>query len=369
MILRTSIVSCFYFLLTSFSYEAKDPALYYISAYSAIAKKEMQRSGIPASIKLAQALLESESGNSPLAIEGNNHFGIKCGRDWQGKTYYKMDDDADQDGNSIESCFRVFDQAEDSYIAHSDFLKDPKKSDRYGFLFNLSQTDYRAWAEGLRNAGYASDPSYPDKLIRIIEKYRLFQYDEDLRLLVSHDSKIEKTPSVSINTNQPNIEKNSTTKEKPSRLKPTDVVKPGEMIALKNIEVNGARAFVIPQNMTVDNIAKILHIKAIELIAYNEMLYAPEQVVFENSYIYTCLKNKDYKGKENQYVVRKGESLELISNAFGIRANTLYSLNRIPKGNQPAEGEIINLKNKIDKKKAPKNIKESRPQKVLFSMN
>jgi hypothetical protein len=368
MILRNIMASSILILAASLSFAAKDPALNYINAFSTIAKNEMQRSGIPASIKLAQALLESESGNSPLAIESNNHFGIKCGGDWQGKTYYKIDDDADQYGNSVESCFRVFDRAEDSYIAHSNFLKDPRKSNRYGFLFELDQLDYRSWAEGLRNAGYASDPSYPDKLIGIIQKYRLYQYD-DLGIAVyqkSNDAEIHSssyTPKESTEVNK------NTVKGKPSRLKPTNGLKSSEIIAFKNIEINQTKAIVVPQNMTVDKMAKMLSKKAIELIAYNEMLYAPDQIIFESTYIYISLKNKDYTGKQKEYIVKKGDSMETIANLFGIRANTLYSLNRIPKGHQPLDGEIINLKEKIDKKKAPKFSLETRTPKVLFSMN
>ncbi len=367
MILRTIII-CFSILTATVFYAAKDPALNYISEFAGLAKKEMQRSGIPASIKLAQALLESESGNSPLAIEGNNHFGIKCGRDWQGKTYYKLDDDADQDGNTIESCFRAFDRAEDSYIAHTNFLKDPKKTERYGFLFDLDQTDYRSWAQGLRNAGYASDPNYPDKIIKIIEKYELYKFDDGQHTYSSANAKPEKMLPQANSYNESKEKSKPTEKDKPSRLKPINEPTNIAFIALKNIEVNNTKAVVITQEMTVEQIAKILNKKAIELIAYNEMLYSPVQVVSENDYIYTSLKNKDFAGQEKQYKVRKGDSIESISNLFGIRANTLYSLNRIPKRNQPLEGEIIQLKEKVDKKKAPKFRKESGSAKVLFSM-
>jgi len=141
----------------------------YINAYKDIAISEMQRTGIPASIKLAQGLLESDWGRSDLAMKANNHFGIKCASDWNGQTYYKHDDDRNAEGDLIKSCFRAYDDPYQSYIAHSEFLK----RNRYASLFQLDPTDYHNWAHGLREKGYATDKKYPTKLIMIIEKYNL----------------------------------------------------------------------------------------------------------------------------------------------------------------------------------------------------
>lgn len=121
----------------------------------------------PASITLAQGLLESAAGLSPLAVHANNHFGIKCHDDWEGETFYKDDD-------SAHECFRAYPSAEDSFRAHSDFLRNRA---HYRSLFDLDPTDYKAWARGLKKAGYATDPSYADKLIRQIEMYGLARYD------------------------------------------------------------------------------------------------------------------------------------------------------------------------------------------------
>ncbi len=149
----------------------------YINQYEGIAIREMVRTGIPASIKLAQALLESGAGKSPLSEKANNHFGIKCGGEWCGEVYYKEDDDKNASGTIIPSCFRSYDSAEQSFVDHSDFLKNPKKS-RYDFLFRLDPTDYKAWARGLKKAGYATSETYPAKLISLIERYRLYEYDQ-----------------------------------------------------------------------------------------------------------------------------------------------------------------------------------------------
>ena len=144
--------------------------LRYLAKYKNIAKKEMKEYGIPASITLAQGVLESQSGKSRLATEGNNHFGIKCHKDWQGKTIL-------HDDNEAQECFRKYLSPEESFKDHSRFLAERK---RYAFLFRLPKTDYEAWARGLKKAGYATDPSYPDKLIYIIEKYNLSQLDKEV---------------------------------------------------------------------------------------------------------------------------------------------------------------------------------------------
>lgn len=141
-------------------------ALHYIDRFKAIAIQEMNACGVPASITLAQGLFESGNGNSDLARIANNHFGIKCTSDWKGKSYYKDDD-------QVNDCFRVYDHPEDSFRDHSDFLK----RKRYAKLFELDKDDYVGWANGLKEAGYATNPKYPQLLINIIQKYSLDQYD------------------------------------------------------------------------------------------------------------------------------------------------------------------------------------------------
>jgi len=146
----------------------------YINRYSELAVIEMYRSGVPASITLAQALHESNVGKSNLATKANNHFGIKCKSYWNGSTYYHEDDDLDETGKLIESCFRAYQTVHDSYIDHSNFLK---HTQNYQNLFQLDSKDYKAWAYGLKRSGYATDISYSEKLIKYIEKFNLNQYD------------------------------------------------------------------------------------------------------------------------------------------------------------------------------------------------
>ena len=144
--------------------------LRYIAKYKDIAKREMKEYAVPASITLAQGILESNSGKSRLAVEGNNHFGIKCHDNWKGEKIL-------HDDNKAQECFRKYNNAEESFKDHSQFLA---KRKRYAFLFRLPITDYVAWAKGLKKAGYATDPTYPDKLIYIIEKYHLDKLDKEV---------------------------------------------------------------------------------------------------------------------------------------------------------------------------------------------
>ncbi|MEM6966187.1 MAG: glucosaminidase domain-containing protein [Bacteroidota bacterium] len=145
----------------------------YIETYKDIAIREMHRSGIPASITLAQGILESSWGKGALARKANNHFGIKCKRYWNGSTFYIEDDDY-KDGKLMKSCFRAYDDAEESYVDHTNFLMD---NARYQKLFTYERTDYKRWAHGLKKCGYATDKRYAYKLISSIKKYRLDKYD------------------------------------------------------------------------------------------------------------------------------------------------------------------------------------------------
>ncbi len=167
-------ISILLFISFGYAQAAEDASTQYISTYKDIAVSEMIRTGIPASIKLAQALLESGSGKSTLAREAKNHFGIKCNGGWEGETYHHKDDDY-VNGKLIKSCFRKFNSVSESFIAHSHFLSDQR---RYAFLFSYSSKDYYAWAHGLKKAGYATDKAYPQKLIKLIEKYQLYRYDD-----------------------------------------------------------------------------------------------------------------------------------------------------------------------------------------------
>ena len=161
------------FTIVLSSFKPNSPANNYVERYSELAVVEMHRSGIPASIILAQGLHESQYGFSDLAQLANNHFGIKCKSYWQGQSYYHVDDDY-KDGKLVKSCFRKYNSDIDSYVDHTNYLI---KTKYYKKLFLNSRTDYISWAHGLKKCGYATDPMYAEKLIKLIEKYQLYKYD------------------------------------------------------------------------------------------------------------------------------------------------------------------------------------------------
>ncbi|MEP7195547.1 MAG: glucosaminidase domain-containing protein [Saprospiraceae bacterium] len=176
----------------------------YVEQFKAMAISEMQRTGIPASIKLAQGLMESQSGRSELAKNANNHFGIKCKGDWLGETYDYKDDDTNVNGELIHSCFRKYTAAEQSYIDHSDFLT---CRSRYKVLFQLDKNDYRSWAKGLKTCGYATDPNYADKLIDAIERLNLNNLDipssVELPIAFKEDNQVYAMPESPLKVNTP----------------------------------------------------------------------------------------------------------------------------------------------------------------------
>jgi LysM repeat protein len=217
--------------------------LTYIDAFKGVAIEEMNRYGIPASITLAQGIIESGSGNSSLAKFANNHFGIKCTSEWKGKAYYK-DDDKSND------CFRVYKDARESYKDHSEFLK----RKRYSALFELDKNDYINWAKGLKQAGYATNPRYPDMLINTIEKYQLHQYDQP----ETETDKIKREDRVftEINANIPKETKKFAPVETPPSKQVINTTDPNYIVQKGDTLYSLAKRF----NMTVDELKALNNI-------------------------------------------------------------------------------------------------------------
>lgn len=301
----------------------------YINKYKKIAVREMNRAGIPASIKLAQALLESNAGRSDLARRANNHFGIKCGADWSGKTFHKEDDDYDEFGNLQKSCFRKYKSADDSYIAHSEFLRDPKKANRYGFLFRLKSTDYKRWAYGLRTSGYATSANYDEKLIRIIETYNLFEFDQ-----LSNESFPEGRPE-----------------------RPEDAI-----AGLDLRKVNDVKVVFATNKITVQDISLKTGISIPRLERYNERLPTPFDTLAENTRIFLQPKRCIYRGKRKWHYVHEGETLFDISQTYGVKLVRLQKRNRIPANAEPQANERIKLKGwKVKDSERPRLLSEPKP--------
>lgn len=211
--------------------------LSYIDAFKATAIEEMNTYGIPASITLAQGIIESGSGNSSLAKYANNHFGIKVTSEWKGKGYYK-DDDKNND------CFRVYKDARESYKDHSEFLK----RKRYSALFQLDKNDYVNWAKGLKQAGYATNPKYPDMLVNTIEKYQLHQYDQP----ESEPDKLKREDRVftEINANIPKETRKFTPVETPPSKQVINTTDPNYTVQKGDTLYNISKRY----NMTVDEL-------------------------------------------------------------------------------------------------------------------
>lgn len=296
----------------------------YIDTYKDVAIQEMLRYKIPASITLAQGLLESAAGSSELATKANNHFGIKC-HGWQGRTAYH-DDDAKQE------CFRAYDNAIDSYEDHSKFLVGKQ---RYEKLFQLAMTDYKGWAHGLKSAGYATSPTYAYHLIEIIEAYQLYQFD----YATSADKKsIEALMYGSAQTSP----KEQKRKEVASELTPVDV--PGVDLGNHEIKVcNGTYYVMARQGDTFDSIGAEMGVKAKKLASYNEL--PQDAVLIPNKPIYLEKKKKraDKVFEDNPHTVQSGESLYDIAQMYAIQLNSLYKMNRLPSNYQLQKGDVLRV--------------------------
>lgn len=314
----------------------------YINRYKEIAISEMQRTGIPASIKLAQGLLESDWGRSELARKANNHFGIKCGGNWNGDGFYSEDDDKDKKGKIIPSCFRVFDSALESYIAHSEFLTSEDKAGRYAFLFQYSSSDYKSWARGLKKAGYATDRKYPSKLIEIIERYQLYKYDQPLP-----EGQNEEILA-------------STSKTNFSRLKKSTQVHSYQSGDYNFSTINGVRMTTAKGGETLEELAIRTGSDVEELMKHNEEYGYRTKVMEPGEIVFFDRKKRSYRGNKEFHSMAEGETMFEISQMYGIKLANLYAKNKMPKGAEPLSGQNIYVSKTAPKGKRPAYTKHPR---------
>lgn len=275
----------------------------YIETYKDEAVREMLRTGIPASITMAQAILESGDGNSPLARYANNHFGIKCHSDWTGKTFYVDDDKPNE-------CFRKYHSVLDSYKDHSDFLKNKS---RYAALFELKITDYEGWAKGLKKAGYATNPKYPELLISLIEKHSLYELD-----------RLGKVPPKKHKKETPTIEM-----EAPKRL--------------VKIHNNNIKYTIVKSGDSFFKIANEFDMALWQILKYNDL--NKSDIIHPGDVIY--LQPKRNKAKEEFHTVKKGETMREISQEHGIKLKKLYKKNNMIQGTSPQVGQKLSLRKKL----------------------
>jgi len=292
--------------------EPKTTPLQYIEKYKNLAVLEMHRTGIPASITMAQGMLESRYGNSRLATEGNNHFGIKCKKSWTGRTIIEDDDEANE-------CFRAYDSAYLSYIDHSEFLM---SNQRYAFLFEYKNTDYKNWAYGLKKAGYATNPKYPQLLLNIIERHELHKLDE----LEPEDLKIKEAPKPK--------------DPQPETPKKNDQNEGGKLI------FNDIPAVRAQPDDNIVKLAKRNDMGAWQIRRYNDLprdyQLTPGEILY--------LKPKKRKGSAPYHVVQPGETMWSISQMYGIKLKHLYRKNRLSRrrAEQPLPGQQLNMRSKTD---------------------
>ncbi len=286
----------------------------YIQTWRTLAVSEMQRTGVPASITLAQACLESGNGNSELSMKSNNHFGIKCKSTWTGKRVYHDDDRRNE-------CFRHYNSVEESFIDHSNFLS---ANPRYSELFTLDITDYKGWAHGLKRAGYATNPRYADELIRIIEEYKLYQYDQvlDNQQLIALNSKNAK-PSAG-----------------------TTLINPYQ--TRKVVLRNGVKSIVVVEGDTFTSIAREFNLNEWEIYRYND--YQKGKKPVPNEILYIEQKNNKATKAHRTHVFENDDTMHYLSQVYGIKLSKLFRLNRMRKGEKPRPGTVIYLR-----KKRPRN--------------
>ena len=312
--IATILSLCLVCLLSADGQTSTNPQQAYIDAYSSIAVAEMQRSGIPASITLAQGMLESRYGLSDLALKGNNHFGIKC-HDWTGRSI-KMDDERPGE------CFRAYASADESFRDHSDFLR---FRDRYRFLFDYDITDYRSWAYGLSKAGYATDPEYPAKLIKLIEDFDLGKFDKLNRRQMRD---LPQTP---------------TSLEAVSRLEGKALEKFNFPLSRAVYTQNDVPFIYVQEGETFKSIAESNKLFLKELLRFNDL--SKEIELHPGDIVYLKNKKKESKKGLDKYVVdQEGETLWAICQRFAVQQKEIEKLNGFKKDHVLREGDMIYLR-------------------------
>lgn len=286
----------------------------YIDKYKELAMQEMKRTGIPASITLAQGVLESGNGNSTLATKANNHFGIKC-HDWNGPSVKHNDDKKNE-------CFRKYKSPEKSYLDHSDFLT---QRGRYAFLFDLKPDDYKGWAKGLKKAGYATSPTYADALIRIIEENELYRYDN--QVLASGKS---------------------------SRGKKT--IEQALLASGRHVEFeNRVKYIVADSGDTYEKLTGELYLMSWQLPKYNENKAGGK--LNKGDVVYLQPKRNKASVDNKTHMVKEGETLYTISQLYAVKESKLRKRNNLNAGEEPLPGSVIMLRGKMSGAVPSKTVK------------
>jgi LysM repeat protein len=324
----------------------------YIETYAPLAIKEMARTGFPASIKIAQGIIETDAGRSALVQKSNNHFGLKCKSNWTGEKVYHDDDEQGE-------CFRKYNNADESYLDHSDYLK---SQSRYTFLFSYDPNDYDSWAWGLKKAGYATSPIYAQTLIKNIEKYNLNQLnnikeDTDSSSLAAYFNALENNliaqPIAKLeqkNYKPEEVKKTSTGKRIED--KSSIVITKSQKYPSGIFKINGLKVIYANSGTSLLSIAKKHHLQLSGILSWNE-LRSENTILEEDQLIY--LQKKKKTGKESFYIVQTDENLLDVSQKVGVQLSSIMSLNKLKQGMTPAVGEKISLKKSVKERPALAN--------------
>lgn len=325
----------------------KEKVMAYIDSYKELAMAEMQRTGVPAAITLAQGILESQWGESPLAKTSNNHFGIKCKTEWTGARTYHDDDEKGE-------CFRVYHSAEESYRDHSDFLK---TRPHYAFLFKLDPTDYAGWASGLKKAGYATSPTYPQRLLKLINDYQLQQYS--LAALTRNQAPVNElsgqskpvTADPAPVADQPVV----AATQKAVQPEPATTAVASNTNSLPAVPVAVSKRTSYPSGIFAINNTRVIHategtsllslanqydIPLSKLMEYNDL---PSMDILDTDRL-MFIERKPKKGAVDFHVVAEGETLHSICQQEAIRLDSLLEYNRLGRGSNVNAGEKIYLR-------------------------
>ncbi len=317
----------------------------YLATYAPLAVAEMQAARIPASIKLAQGLLESGGGSSDLARLSNNHFGIKCNNGWTGRTHHAEDDDYHR-GRLVASCFRAYDHPAESYSDHSAFLVG---SSRYAKLFELDIHDYKAWARGLKSAGYATSSTYAHKLIEIIELYELYQYDQGVSILPANPDLYASGPKATKPTAGSNrAVLSGAAHSKPGSRTPHSsttgsvAAKPTATVVSASIEtINDVDYTTALPGETLPALAKRVDRSLSELTRYNESLNSRRSGLTAGQRVYLQPKRNSFRGRAKEHRVGPHEDLQTIADQYGVTTQSLHERNHIAVGREPKAGQEV----------------------------
>jgi LysM repeat protein len=303
--MRSIIVVLLVFLCTDiYSQTAKSQ---YIETYKNLAVAQMKKSGVPASIILGQACLESAYGKSSLATKGKNHFGIKCHNSWTGEKMYYDDDLAGE-------CFRKYKTDEESFADHSDFLRYNK---RYAFLFDLKPDDYKSWAYGLKKAGYATNPQYAESLIKVIEDNKLYLYDKGVEVQVPSPVILEKIEFENF------------------------VIQLNRKIHTRN----DVKYIITNEGDSFELIADEFKLTKRQLLKYNDL--DRKATIHAGQELYIKPKKKRSSSNFPIHIAQEGETMHQISQRYAVKLKSLYRYNQMKPGSEPEEGQEIFMRNKM----------------------